>query len=103
MSVSNKEIQINERVKQGWPLSPTLSDIFIGAVIRQWLDALTKKFKIHNTVLNTKLFADDLAIFSESEANFQRAVSKLENILNVFTMRISTMRTETMAFQEKST
>jgi retron-type reverse transcriptase len=64
-SVSNKEIHINQGVKQGYPMSPTLFNIFIEEVITQWQDVLIKDFKIGNTVLNTILFVDDLAIFSE--------------------------------------
>jgi hypothetical protein len=36
-----------------------------------------------DTVLNTILFADNRAIFSESEVD-QRAVNRLENIANGF-------------------
>jgi retron-type reverse transcriptase len=73
-SVSSTEIQINRGVKQGCPMSPTLVNIFIDEVIRQWQDVLIRDFKIGNTVLNTILFVDDQAIFSESEAGLQRAV-----------------------------
>jgi hypothetical protein len=66
--ISNKEIHINQEVKQGCPMSPTLFNIFIDEVIRQWQDVSIKDFKIGNTVLNTILFVDDQAIFSESEA-----------------------------------
>jgi hypothetical protein len=38
-------------------------------------------------------------MFSESEVGLQRAVNRLENIANDFNMRISTMKTKTMAFQ----
>jgi hypothetical protein len=58
----------------------------------------TKDFKTGNTVLNTILFANDQAVFSETEDD-QRAVNRLENIANSFNMRISTMITNTMAFQ----
>jgi hypothetical protein len=43
---------------------------------------------------------DDQAIFSESEAGLQRAVNRL--IANGFNMRISTIKTKTMAFQGKN-
>jgi polyphosphate kinase len=83
-------------------MSPKLFNIFIDEVIRQWQDVLFKDFKIGNTVLNTILFADDQAIISESEADFQRAVNRLENAANGFNMRISTMKTKAMAFQGKN-
>jgi hypothetical protein len=75
--LENKEIHINQGVKQGCPTSPTLFNIFIDEVIRQWQDVLTKDFTIGNTVLNTILFADDQAIFNESEDDLQRAVNKI--------------------------
>jgi hypothetical protein len=84
-------------------MSPTLFNILIDEVIRQWQDVLIKEFKICNTVLNTILFADDQAIFSESEAVLQRAVNRLGNVANGFNMRIATMKTKTMAFQRKTT
>jgi hypothetical protein len=56
-------------------MSPTLFNTFIDEVFRQWQDILIKDFKIGNTVLNTILFADDQAIFSESEAGLQREVN----------------------------
>jgi hypothetical protein len=77
-SVSNKEIHIHQGVKQGCPMSPTLFNIFIDEVIRQWQDVLIKDFKIGNTVLNTILFADDKAIISELDAGLQRAVNRHE-------------------------
>jgi hypothetical protein len=91
-SVSSKEIHINQGVKHGCPMSPTLVNIFIDKVIRQWQDVLIKDFKTGNTVLNTILFADDQAIFNESEAGLQRTVNRLENVANGFNMRISTMK-----------
>jgi hypothetical protein len=82
-------------------MSPTSVNIFIDEVIGQWQDVLIKD-AIGNTVLKTNLFADDQAVFSESEAGFQRAVNRLENIANGFNMRILTMKTKTMAFQGKN-
>jgi hypothetical protein len=41
-------------------------------------------------------------MFSESEADLQRAVNRLENITNGFNMRISSMKTKTMALQGKN-
>jgi hypothetical protein len=42
-SVSNKEIHTNQRVKQGC-MPPTLFNIFIDKVIRQWQGVLIKDF-----------------------------------------------------------
>jgi hypothetical protein len=63
---------------------------------------LIKDFKIGNTVLDTILFAENQVIFSESEAGLQRAFNRLENIANGFNIKISTMKTKTMAFQGKN-
>jgi hypothetical protein len=79
-------------------MPPKLFNVYIIEVITQWQNVLTKDFKIDNTLLNTILFADDQAIFSESEDCLQRAVSKLENTANGFNMRISTTKTESLAF-----
>jgi hypothetical protein len=47
---------------------------------------------------NTVPFADDQAIFSESE-DHKRAKSRVENLVNGFNMRFSTTKTKMMAFQ----
>jgi hypothetical protein len=57
-----------------------------------------KKSSNGNTILNTILFANNQAIFSESEDD-QRAVNSLENRANGFNMQIATMKTNTIAFQ----
>jgi hypothetical protein len=83
-------------------LDSTLFSIFIDEVIRLWQGVLIRDFKIGNKVSNTILFADDQAIFSESEAGLQRADNRLENRANGFNMTISTMKTKTIAFQRKN-
>jgi retron-type reverse transcriptase len=77
-SVSNKEIHINQGVKQGCPMSPTLFNIFTDEVIRQWKDVLIKDFKIGNTVLNTILFADDQATFNDQRLAFKEQLTDLK-------------------------
>jgi hypothetical protein len=63
--VSNKEIHINQGLKKGCPVSPTLFHIFIDEIIRQWQDVLIKDFKIGNTVEKTILF---LFLFNQRTA-----------------------------------
>jgi hypothetical protein len=53
--------------------------------------------------LNTTLFADDQAIFSESETGLQRAVNRFENIANGFIMRTSTMKIKTLGILGEKT
>jgi hypothetical protein len=47
-SLGSNEIHI-KRVKQGCQVSPTLFNIFIDEVIRQWQQILTKDLKIGNS------------------------------------------------------
>jgi hypothetical protein len=53
-----------------------------------------KYLNIGNIVLNIILFADNQAIFSESEDGLQRALNGPENIANGFKLRISTIRSK---------
>jgi hypothetical protein len=72
-SVSNKEIYVSQGVKQGCPMVPLLFNIFIDKVIIQLQDVLTQGFKVSDTVLNSIIFADDQAIFSDSEAGIPKS------------------------------
>jgi hypothetical protein len=64
-----KTISINQRVRQGCSLSPTLFSSYIDDIIRRWQIELKDKFYINNIEINTLLFADDQVILTNSKDN----------------------------------
>jgi hypothetical protein len=53
---------LNQGVKEGCQLSPTLFNLHIEKVIRRWPKELKDKFSVKNTECNTLIFADDKLI-----------------------------------------
>jgi hypothetical protein len=90
---------INKGVRQGCPLSPTLFNVYINEVIKDWNQIYTKGINVQNsTKLNTILFADDQVIIANSEDNLQRGVFTLNNTLNRFGTTVSCKKSKVMAF-----
>jgi hypothetical protein len=52
---------------------PLLFNIFIDKVISELQDDLTEDFKGGDRVLNSVIFADDQAMFSDSEAGLPKS------------------------------
>ena len=90
--------EINQGVRQGCPLSPTLFNIYIDDVVRSWLMKLNNFMTINNTNFTTLLFADD-QIIGKTENEVQEAVYKLSQVAIQYGMIISTGKTKVMAFQ----
>jgi hypothetical protein len=64
-SVINKEIYVNQLVKQGRSIFSILLNIFVDKDITQWQDVSAEGFKIGDTILNTILFAEDQSAFND--------------------------------------
>jgi len=56
-------------VRQGYPLSPVLFNLYLDKVIRIWLQKLTASKYFKKLIFNTLLFADDQFIISDTEDN----------------------------------
>lgn len=90
---------VNNGVRQGCPLSPTLFNIYINEIILKWNQIYTSGIKITSALtLNTLLYADDQVIISNSEDNLQRGLYTLNKILKDFGMEISAQKSKVMAF-----
>lgn len=96
------EVAINQGVRQGCSLSPTLFNIYIDDIIRNWKLSITPSIRLNaNTNINTLLFADDQAIIQENEDDLQRATHRLYTICRDYGMKISSKKSKTMAFKGK--
>lgn len=100
--ISSESKIINQGVKQGCPMSPTLFNIYINNVIKTWEAELTTHFKIDNLPLNTLLYADDQIILANSEDNLQRAIYALFQVAKHYNLEISINKTKVMAFEGKN-
>jgi hypothetical protein len=81
---------INKGVRQVCPLSPTLFNVYINEVIKDWNQIYTKGIIVqNNTKLNTILFAYNQVIIANSEDNLKKGVFILNTTLNRFGMTVS--------------
>ena len=65
---------ITQGVRQGYPLSPVLLNLYLDEVIRIWLQKLKTSKYFKELLFNTILFADGHFIISDIEDNSQKAV-----------------------------
>ena len=83
---------ITQGVRQGFPLSAVLFNLYLDEVSRIWLKKLktSKYFKV--LIFNTLLFAGDQFIISDTEDNLQKAVYSLCSISKEYNLEIATKR-----------
>lgn len=95
-----QEIVINQGVRQGCSLSPTLFNLYIDDVLRIWKENnVAPGIELGpSQYLNTMLFADDQVIIQDKEDKLQMAVHRLHQLSKLYNLRISKTKTKTMAF-----
>ena len=82
-------LNINKAVKQGCGLSPTLFNLYINQLIREWKSTIITGFKIcNNKILKTMLYADDQMILAKTEDELQIAANTLNKIAQKYNMKI---------------
>lgn len=96
-------ITITRGVRQGCSLSPTLFNIYIDDMVRQWKHDISVGIRLapSNTYINTLMFADDQVILQKSEDDLQHSVYRLYQICKVYNLEISEKKTKVMAFKGK--
>jgi hypothetical protein len=93
-------VEINGRVCEGCCFSPALFNIYINGIFLDWNTFNIKVYKKkRNKEVNTLLFAGDQILIAKSETLLQKLVHKLENIISKYGLRISTNKTNTIAFR----
>lgn len=96
------EMIINQGVRQGCSLSPTLFNIYVDHIFRKWKCRVALGIKLTNDeYLNALLFADDLWIIQDSENDLQKSVYVLNEICKEYNFKISIDKTKIMAFTGK--
>lgn len=99
----SEEILINQGVRQGCSLSPTLFNIYIDDIMKQWKMLTHKGLRLNNdTSINNLIFADDLVLLHYDEDLLQLAAHKLNEICKDYNLKISINKTKVMAFSGKN-
>ena len=92
--------EIQNGVKQGCILSPTLFSMFINDLAE---DINTAELGVHckENMVSSLLFADDLVILAENEVNLQGLLNILSNWCNKWGIKINSSKTKCMHFGNK--
>lgn len=105
LQVGNKmleELEVNRGVRQGCSLSPTLFNIYIDNILREWKSLSKPSIWINpNTPLQSLLYADDHTIIEENELSLQKSLYQLNRICKPYCLSISVSKTKVMAFRGK--
>jgi len=79
----SEPIATNQGVRQGCGLSPTLFNIYINKVIKEWKKEMcgTNGIQLKNkSTIKTVLYADDQVFITKSKEELQMAAHRLNNI-----------------------
>ena len=91
----------NTGVKQGDSLSPTLFNVFVDDIDSCFIDnSNTDPVTLGQYKLNHLLYADDLALISESPTGLQHCLNSLDNYCRVWGLNINTKKTKIMIFSK---
>jgi len=96
----SKPVEINKGIPQGYPLSPTLFNIYLDEIITKWQNQDPTGIELSkNQQLSTLLFADDQVIIADTEDNLQKAAHKLNQIITEYVLALSVQETKSMVFK----
>ena len=86
-------------VKQGDSLSPTLFNLFINDIDKEFMNRENHPLELINSKVGCLLFADDLLILSESKEGLQNSINNLSKYCYNWQLTINVKKTKTMIFQ----
>ena len=93
--------KLDSGVKQGDPLSPTLFGLFINDLVSD-INELNMGIDISNDiVLSVLLYADDLAILTDSSDKLQNMINVLYNWCEKWQMKVNVKKTKIVHFRHK--
>jgi hypothetical protein len=73
--------KINRRVRQGFPVSPSMCDIYAETCVGELQKYLTINSEVGIMILNTFVFADDQVSLAQEENNVQIPLQLLNNTI----------------------
>ena len=101
-SKRSEQILTNVGLRQGCSLSPTLFNIYINDILKEWKTLVDVGIKLcDNIYVNTLVFADDQIIIQENEENLQKSMYLLNKICQSYNFKMSVKKTKIMAFKGK--
>ena len=92
--------EIQNGVKQGCILSPTLFSMFINDLAED-INTAELGVQCKENMVSSLLFADDLVILAENEVNLQGLLNILSNWCNKWGIKINSSKTKCMHFRNK--
>jgi sorting nexin-29 len=100
--VGNKRMTTNQGVRQGCSLSTALFNIYLNEMLDEWSRQVSPGIRISKSIyIKTVLFADDEAVIAGTEAELQYSIYELNQIVEKYNFKISSTKTEVMAFKGK--
>ena len=101
--ISEDSRAITQGVREGYPLSPVLFNLYLDEVIRICLQKIKTSKYFKEFIFNTLLFADDQFFISDTKDNLQKAVYLLYNISKEYNFEIATKRRKYLVSLERIT
>ena len=92
------QFKINRGVKQGCIMSPTLFNIFINDLKDNLDEVNTDSPLLNNTIVNSVLYADDLALISTTQAGLQTSLNALEQYCAQWKLAVNLSKTQVVIF-----
>jgi len=87
-------------VRQGCNLSPTLFNLFINDLVKDLDSPDCAPPSLHNLLVSSLLYADDVVLFSESETGLQCALDKLHAFCEKWKLPVNLKKTKVMIFNK---
>ena len=92
--------EIQNGVKQGCILSPTLFSMFIND-LAEGINTAGLGVHCKGSIISSLLFADDLVILAENEVDLQGILDILSNWSNKWGIKMDSSKTKCMHFRDK--
>ena len=95
------EFPIEIGTRQGCNLSPTLFNLYINDLSKEFDGNETDNILIDNKVINCLMYADDLVLLSKTESFMKTSLQKLEKFCNKWRLNISVEKTKILVINDQ--